>query len=520
MPVNRRDFLRVGAAQTALVGLGVVSCSKHPGASTVPENGNPFRHGLASGDPLSNGVILWTRVSPSEGRVLEPIRTAWWIATDRDGLDVVRSGEVDANPDRDFTVKVDVGGLAPGTDYFFGFEAVGMRSTVGRTRTLPDDSVRQVRIAFTSCANYPQGYFNAYAAIAARDDLDVVLHLGDYIYEYANGDYGDGRELGRVPDPDRVTVRLEDYRRRHAQYKMDPDLQAAHARHPWITVWDDHESADNSHRDGALDHDASLGDWQTRKLAAIRAYYEWMPIRELPTRLFRTFRFGTLLDLVMLDTRLHGRDKQIGSKDHVAARDASRSMLGADQTGWLLAALSESSERGSAWRVIGQQVIFSPFSNGVSRFNPDSWDGYRENRKVVLDHLARNAIDNMIFLTGDVHSAWAFEVPPTNSSGIAYDTDTGSGSQAVEFVTPAVSSSTPGSSPRGRERLEGIVDRIPHLKYANIHEHGFVILDLTKERARAEYFFVESTSHRSAQYHAGPVLETLSGTSHLRLLEA
>ncbi len=520
MPVNRRDFLRVGAAQTTLVGLGVASCSKHPGAGSVAANRSPFIHGLASGDPLSNGVILWTRVSPREGRFLEPIRTAWWIAADPDGLDIFGSGEVDAQPDRDFTVKIDVGGLAPGTDYFFGFEAAGVKSPIGRTRTLPDDSCRQVRIAFTSCANYPEGYFNAYAAIAARDDLDVVLHLGDYIYEYANGGYGDGRKMGRVPDPDRVLVRLEDYRRRHAQYKMDPDLQAAHARHPWITVWDDHESADNSHREGSLDHDLSLGDWQTRKLSAIRAYYEWMPIRELPTQLFRTFRFGTLLDLVMLDTRLHGRDKQVGSTDHLGARNASRSILGEDQTGWLLDALSESSDRGSAWRVIGQQVIFSPFTDGVSRFNPDSWDGYRENRKQVLDHLSQNAIGNLIFLTGDVHSAWAFEVPPTKSSGATYDAESGSGSQAVEFVTPAVSASTPGSSPRGRERFEGIVDRVPHLKYANVDEHGFVILDLTAERARAEYYFVDSTTHRSAKYHAGPILQTLSGTSHLRLLEA
>jgi len=501
------------------VGLGVASCAKHPGASTIPADGNPFRHGLASGDPLSDRVILWTRVSPNEGRALESIRTTWWIALDRGGQDVVGSGEALANPDRDFTVKIDVGGLAPGTDYFFGFETSGVKSPVGRTRTFPDDSVRHVRIAFTSCANYPQGYFNAYAAIAARDDLDVVLHLGDYIYEYANGDYGDGRELGRVPDPDRVTVRLEDYRRRHAQYKLDPDLQAAHARHPWITVWDDHESADNSYRDGSLEHDASLGDWQTRKLSAIRAYYEWMPIRELPTQLFRTFRFGSLLDLVMLDTRLHGRDKQVGPQDNAAARDVSRSMLGEDQTGWLLDALSDSSKRGSAWRVIGQQVIFSPFSDGVSRFNPDSWDGYRENRRVVLDHVSRNAIENLVFLTGDVHSAWAFEVPPTKSSGIAYDAESGTGSQAVEFVTPAVSASTPGSYPEARQRFKGIVDRVPHLKYANVDDHGFVILDLTKERARAEYYFVETTTDRSAKTHAGPILETRSGTSHLQRLE-
>lgn len=309
MPVNRREFLRAGAAQTALVGLGVAACAKHPGAGSVPVGANPFRHGIASGDPLADRVILWTRVSPRVDRLAEPVRTDWWMAADAGAREIVRRGRVDACPG------------------------------------------------------------------------------------------------------------LEDYRRRHAQYKSDPDLQAAHARHPWITIWDDHESADNSHRQGARDHDSTLGDWQTRKLSAIRAYYEWMPIRELPTQLFRSFRFGTLVDLVMLDTRLHGRDEQIAADDHEAARNPSRSILGEDQTNWLLDSLSESKARGSLWRVVGQQVIFSPFTDGVARFNPDSWDGYRENRASALDHLAAEEIDNVVFLTGDVHSSWAFEVPPTRESG-------------------------------------------------------------------------------------------------------
>jgi alkaline phosphatase D len=515
MPVSRRDFLKASAAQTALAGLGVSACSRPLGSAGVRAGENAFGHGVASGDPLSDRVILWTRVSPREDRLEWPVHTDWWIALDAEGEQAVGRGQVDAHSDTDFTIKIDADGLAPGTDYYYGFEAGGVRSPTGRTRTLPDDSVERVRIAFTSCANYPQGFFNVYSAIAARDDVDVVLHLGDYIYEYANGGYGDGTALGRIPDPDRVTVRLEDYRRRHAQYKSDPDLQAAHARHPWITVWDDHEIADNAHREGSLDHEASLGDWQTRKLSAIRAYYEWMPIRELPTRLFRTFRFGTLLDLVMLDTRLHGRDRQVAADDHESARDPARSILGEDQTGWLLDFLSGSKEREATWRVVGQQVIFSPFNDGMSRFNPDSWDGYRENRTKVLDHLAHHSIDNVIFLTGDVHSSWAFEVPPTRVSGIAYDAESGSGSQAVEFVTPAVTSSTPGSSPNAGKHFEGIVERIPHLKYANVYDHGFVVLDMTKDRARAEYVFVDSTATRSVALHAGPILETVSGTSHL-----
>ena len=519
MPVNRREFLRAGAAQTALVGIGVAACTKHPGAGSVPVGANPFRHGIASGDPLADRVILWTRVSPRVDRLAEPVRTDWWMAADAGAREIVRRGRVDAYPGRDFTVKVDAGGLTPGTDYYFGFAVEGVASPIGRTRTLPDASVENVRLAVTSCANYPEGFFNVYAAIAQRDDIDVVLHLGDYIYEYANGVFGDGTALGRVPDPDRTTVGLEDYRRRHAQYKSDPDLQAAHARHPWISVWDDHESADNSHRQGARDHHITLGDWQTRKLSAIRAYYEWMPIRELPTQLFRSFRFGTLADLVMLDTRLHGRDEQIAADDHDAARDPSRSILGEDQTKWLLDFLSESKARRSLWRVVGQQVIFSPFTDGVARFNPDSWDGYRENRATVLDHLAAEEIDNVVFLTGDVHSSWAFEVPPTRRSGRPYDAESGVGSAAVEFVSPSVSSRAPGSSARARERLEGIVDRVPHLKFANIDDHGFIVLDLTKERASAEYVFVDSPLERSAASHPGPALQTLAGTNHLRRVD-
>jgi alkaline phosphatase D len=254
-------------------------------------------------------------------------------------------------------------------------------------------------------------------------------------------------------------------------------------------------------------------------LSAIRAYYEWMPIRELPTQLFRSFRFGTLADLVMLDTRLHGRDEQIAAADHDAARDPSRSILGEDQTKWLLDFLSESKARGSLWRVVGQQVIFSPFTDGVARFNPDSWDGYRENRATVLDHLAAEEIDNVVFLTGDVHSSWAFEVPPTRRSGRPYDAESGVGSAAVEFVSPSVSSRAPGSSARARERLEGIVDQVPHLKFANIDDHGFIVLDLTKERARAEYVFVGSPLERSAGSHPGPTLQTFAGTNHLRQVD-
>lgn len=524
MAIGRRDFLKASAAQAALLGVGLVGCAKHPGAAGIAEGENPFRHGVASGDPLSDRVILWTRVSPSTRRLSEPIRTDWWISRDPLGLEVVAGGRVEALPERDFTIKIDAVGLDPGTTYHYGFMTQTGLSPIGRTRTLPRDTVEHIRIAFASCANYPNGYFNAYACIAERDDLDVVLHLGDYIYEYGNGEYGDGTSLDRIPDPIHEILDLEDYRRRHAIYKTDPDLQAAHARHPWIVIWDDHEFADNARKDGASNHDPSEGDWSTRKLSAIRAYYEWMPIRELPTGLFRSFRFGRLADLILLDTRVHGRDEQTSSRDYVAARDPARTLLGDDQTLWLLDRLSESKRAGTRWRVIGQQVVVSPFTNGETVFNPDSWDGYRENRRQLLDHLVQQEIGNVVFLTGDVHSAWGFDIPSPLGSGVGsgavYDPETGAGSCAVEFITPAVSSPAAGTFADRSKLLKGIEDRLSHLRYKNFDDHGFVILDLTADRARAEFIFTGPLDQRSTQTHPGPILETNSGANHLVTLPA
>ncbi|HEB88099.1 MAG TPA: alkaline phosphatase [Deltaproteobacteria bacterium] len=522
MAIDRRRFLKASALQAVLVGtgsgmagMGIVGCASHPGAAGVEPGTNPFRHGVASGDPLADRVVLWTRVSPDRNRMREPIEVGWWVSRDRLGSDVVASGRTRARPERDYTVKIDAGGLEPASDYYYGFESPTGSSPTGRTRTLPVGPVDHVRLAFASCANYPQGFFNAYSCIANRDDLDVVLHLGDYLYEYGNGEYGDGTPLGRIPDPIHEAIDLEDYRRRHATYKSDPDLQAAHARFPWITVWDDHESADNAYKNGAENHDADEGDWSTRKLAAILAYHEWMPIRELPTGLFRSFRFGDLVDLVMLDTRLHGRDAQPPSGDDAAARDPDRTLLGDDQTSWLLDRLSESNRDGVIWRVIGQQVVVAPLTGGTSFFNPDSWDGYRENRRQILDHLEQQEIDNVVFLTGDIHSAWAFDIPPAPGSGGTYDPATGKGARAVEFVAPAVSSPPLATSVHAHRLIDGIDERLPHLRYKNLEENGFVLLDLTPERVRAEFVFTDPVGRRSARSHGERAFETLSGSNHL-----
>jgi alkaline phosphatase D len=524
--IDRRSFLKASAAQAALlgaaVGSGVAGCATHAGAPAIPRGVNPFRHGVASGDPLADRVMLWTRVSPFEDRLGEPIETHWWISRDTLGLEVIDGGTVQALPEKDYTVKVDAGGLEPGTDYYYGFMSLTGLSPIGRTRTLPGVGVDGVRLAFASCANYPNGFFNAYACIAEREDLDVVLHLGDYLYEYGNGEYGDGTALDRIPDPLHEILNLEDYRRRHATYKRDPDLQAAHARHPWITIWDDHESANNSSPVGAENHDpATEGDWTLRKLAAIRAYYEWMPIRELPRGLFRQFAFGDLFDLIMLDTRLHGRDPEAALKDNAAADDPARTLLGADQRQWLFDALSESQRGPAKWRVIGQQIMVAPVSFNGTDFNPDSWNGYRADRDRLLDYLVEDGIDNVVFLTGDVHSSWVYDIPPPKGRGPVYNPATGAGSRAVEFVGPAVSSPALGSGSDWSERAAKIDAQTPHLQYWNLEEQGFVILDVTRKRVRAEYMFTALAATRSKRARCGPVFEARAGSNHaIRLDDA
>ena len=272
----------------------------------------PFYHGVASGDPLPDGVILWTRVTPEEDG---PVAVRWRVATDPQLRDVVQEGEATTDVGRDYTVKVDVRGLRPDAAYYYGFEALGARSITGRTRTAPAGAADHLRFAVVSCSNYQSGYFNAYARIAERDDLSAVVHLGDYIYEYAEGGFGYTDELGRGHEPDFEIVQLDDYRIRYSFYRLDPDLRAAHQQHPFVTVWDDHEFANNAWEGGAENHQPETeGDWEDRKASAYQAYFEWMPVRETaPNRIYRRIAFGDLVELFMLDTRIEEREKQAES---------------------------------------------------------------------------------------------------------------------------------------------------------------------------------------------------------------
>jgi alkaline phosphatase D len=512
--VTRRSF--IGTSTTA----GAVLASQVTGAATQSQTARLFQHGVASGDPLQDRVILWTRVSPQN---TAPVAVHWVIAHDPELREVLNQGVVTALPARDFTVKVDALGLSPGHTYYYRFDAAGQESPVGRTRTLPEEAVERVRFAVVSCSNLPFGYFNAYAKIAQRDDLNAVLHLGDYFYEYAPDEYGDGKEFGRVHEPPREIVSLSDYRTRHAQYKSDVDLQEAHRLHPWICVWDDHESTNNSWRDGAENHNPELGegDWPTRRAVAIKAYHEWLPIREQPSAsgpfIYRSFRFGQLADLIMLDTRLHGRTRQLDDpEDERGLADRNRTILGADQQAWLAEQLRSSKRRGAIWRLLGQQLMFGQLrsDDGVI-LNTDQWDGYPASRAAILDQLAAEQIDNVVVLTGDIHTAWAMDITP-DPAGDAYDPSTGRGSLAVELVTTSVTSPGPQGTPADlAAREKDLVTTRPHMHYVNLREHGYLLLDIDINRTRGEFWFVDSIVERGGGERLAAAYATRKGANHL-----
>lgn len=507
--ISRRGFLTTGSAA-----LGALPWVRS--LDSLAQVTNPvFRHGVASGDPLGDRVILWTRVT-SKGNGAE--RVAWQLASDEKVTQIVARGEVETDAARDYTVKVDATGLKPGTTYYYRFAAAGEQSPVGRTRTLPRNDVSRVRLGVVSCSNLPQGFFNAYACLALRPDLDAILHLGDYIYEYANVRYGDGTRFGRTPTPNKEIIALQDYRERHAQYKADPDSQAIHRQHPFICVWDDHELANNTWKGGAENHQPlDEGEWAVRRSAATKAYFEWMPVREAAEtrqeKIYRSFRFGQLATLVMLDTRVIGRDQQAKNDDRAAIEAVSRQLLGPEQEGWLAEQFTTSVKNSSTWTLLGQQVVFAPQTpaRGGSP-NTDSWDGYRSARSRVFDMVERAKLNNLAVLTGDVHSSWAYDLPRDPFTG--YDKATGKGSLGVEFAGTSVTS--PSNVGRdGEQQLATIRHARPHLHYVDGRYRGYFIVDLTRQRLQADYYAMSTIEERSTKerFERGFITET--GRNHL-----
>ena len=551
----RRSVLRGAAAAGAA---GTVALAVGPTAPAEAASAY-FRHGVASGDPRPRRVILWTRVTPTAaatpGSGKGPrAEVRWQVATDRRFRKVVAQGTVRTGPARDHTVKLDARGLRPDTAYFYRFSYRGRFSPVGRTRTAPAHGAlpKRVRFGVVSCANLEAGYFHAYRHLAKRGDLDAILHLGDYLYEYGVGEYAMGQRnvVVRPHSPRHEIVRLRDYRQRHAQYKQDPDLQALHARHPFIVTWDDHEVTNDTWANGAENHNPGEGGFTKRRLAAYRAYDEWMPVRMGPKtkvgdgyRLYRRLRYGRLLDIAMLDLRTY-RSKQstlvptpIPNPDP-SHSDKSRTIAGAAQMRWLKRVLRRSRAQ---WKVVGNPVMIAPIlfpplpheitgpvtdligllpADGLP-YNADQWDGYTADRRELLQHLADHGITDTVFVTGDIHSAWVSDLPidagtyPLRSRSVA-----------TELVCTSVTSNNLkdiiGAPPRSASLVvEAAIQTLNrHVRYLDFDSHGYGVLDVTPERTQMDYFVTGARNDRKAGSRWNVSWQTLAGTQRVRAASA
>lgn len=572
---NRRNFLK--AAGGTSVGLAaMVGCGgggQSPGINGAPGSnaGNPndlpdapFQHAVASGDPTSNSIILWTRLTLDNPPAAAQLS---WMIADNQAFTGAMTGTSLATAVGDYTSKVRVSGLTAGTTYYYKFTYDGVDSVVARTKTLPANP-SDIRIGLVSCASIPHGYFHAYRRLAefaddATKDVTAIIHLGDYIYEYPGVDagaedpvdYGNADVIaqGRTYSADNQVeiVELEDYRKRHANYKLDEDLQALHLQYPFFTIWDDHEIADNTYDadegglgGGAFNHQTAAGDdangsncpsnqlsvadcWQARKRNAFQAYLEWMPIDNIgesrgtldAPRLDRSRRIGSLMDLSFLDTRASGRDEQLGDF-HQGSTDANRKMISQTQEDGLIGAsgrLQTAEDDGVVWKVVAQQVILSPtqvspatanaLANApadagipvpdvvpsVTTFqNGDAWDAYTVQQGKIIDKLA--SVKNCVVLTGDVHTSWAFEV--VKSAGSACDVAGNCTPAAVEFVCPSITSPGIDDSTQARTLETGLQQANPHLKYVNLDRRGFAVMSISTTEFKYEWFHIDHAAHQ------------------------
>jgi len=541
LDITRRRLIRSGA----LVAGGMLL----PGrvrAANAPTTG--FTHSVASGEPGPHSMLLWTRYVGVDDR---PVLRAE-VAADSSFATVLRSREVSANGASDGCAKVVVDGLKPATTYFYRFVAPdGSHSPVGRTRTLPVGPLAQYKLAVFSCSNIGFGWFNAYGHAAKRDDLDLVVHLGDYLYEYQRGEYPTTAETapGRLVEPVNEIVTLADYRTRYASYRDDPDLQELHRLFPWVAIWDDHEFANDAWMGGAENHDGKTeGDWFARKAAAKQAHSEWLPVSGRP---YQRYDIGDLLSLITLDTRVEGRDKQLemfsavkGSTDPKAAlvafrdgpwSDPKRNLLGAAQEQWLGETLKTSVKRGAKWQVVAQQIVMgevklppaalgwlAPDADkniagfvkiGVLAgsinlpFNMDSWDGYPAAR-TRLYKLAQGAKANLVVLSGDSHNAWA------------NDLTLGGKPMGVEFAGQGVTS--PGfESVLAIDPKKAAADMAafnPGLKWCDLSRRGYLTVTLTPDAARSDWVLLDTIRAKSLATVAGQAAVARHGSNRMSLV--
>ena len=541
MSLSRRDFIKAvssGAVATTLTACGSDDSDATPTGS--------FEYGVASGDPTQTQVIIWTRVTTAASYV----DVTWQVSRSEDFSTVEQSGTFTTDTSRDFTVKVDVQNLNPSTQYYYRFMVGETTSIVGMTQTLPEGSVDKASMAVVSCANYPAGYFNVYKEILKQhqtESFDVVLHLGDYIYEYGAGGYAseDAARLGREPSKGTECITLDDYRKRYAQYRQDQELQALHAALPMIAVWDDHELANDAWKNGAENHQNNEGSFVDRRAAAAAAWTEWLPVRENTFSnmlIYRQFSFGDLINLMMLDTRLVGRDQPLDyfslnapTMDAIGglvaqSRSADRELLGTEQLAWLMSAFNSQDAK---WNVLGQQVLMSrmelpssvmlamfqlfnatdeqkmdallavnsaisnyladPSSDTIKLpYNLDAWDGYYVERERVYE-IAKASEGHFVCLAGDTHNAWTSELKDVSNNPVG-----------VEFATSSVSS--PGLEeylalePVAIAQMEYTLPHlVSELQWTDIKQRGFMRVTFTPEKAQSTWYMLSSVKDKNYQ---------------------
>ncbi len=537
--LTRRGALLAAAG----AGAGLAACSQEVRFDPLPAPEGPFKHGVASGDPDQTSIVLWTALTSERP---ETVRLE--IASDASFNTIVeardiapRDGVIAVNGAR--PVKALVGGLEPGREYHYRFRHGGEVSAIGKTRTLPDGPVERFRIAAFSCSNYPFGFFNAYRD-AAEQGFDLMVHLGDYIYEYGHGGYGteDAERLSRIPDPLHEILSEEDYARRHALYCSDPDLQAAKASAPWILIWDDHETANDAWRHGAENHDPETeGDWATRRDHALRAYHDWLPVREaepLKAR-YGAVEIGNLATLLFLETRLTARSEELTLdsfpidpssdpddpenqaivqrwRDEVIG-DPERRLLSEDQLAFVGDALNASVQAGKPWRIIANQVLMGRLqapnymsqtplwlraymrlrggfvwefaqrtAHGVP-MNLDSWDGFPADRERLYDTVKAAGAD-IVVLTGDTHNTWVNDLHDASGRRIG-----------TEFGVTSVTSPSPFEAVNapGVDFGKMAEDRNPQILRNNAWDKGYTRLTVTPGEIIAEQMILSTVKDRA-----------------------
>ncbi|MGV6802307.1 MAG: alkaline phosphatase D family protein [bacterium] len=559
--ISRREALRGVVTGGALFGAASCGTSKpaaYQSGKRAPDS--VFAHGIASGDPLQDGFIIWTRIVAAEENA-QTAAVKWEVSEHPDfaAPNIVASGEIQPQAASDWTIKADVRKLKPATTYFYRFITAQGTSPIGKTKTLPDGPIDQARFAIVSCASWPHGFFNGYDHIARNPDFDAVIHLGDYIYEYGIDGYGGayGKKIGRNHEPSHEAVTLADYRMRHAQYKTDTDLQAMHAAHPVILLWDDHEVANNSWEGGAQNHQLDEGQWEDRRRAAMQAYYEWMPVREATSiqdrhHLYKAYRWGDLLTIATIETRLTARAEQI-EPDEILPPNASvdeannlknnllgakdRYLLGDAQLDFVTQTLKQSKQRGEPWRLIANQVLMSKVStpdltpyvseevmqsiekdwpgirnwvtNSVHRLPlySDTWSGYPWARERLYNHLADNGVDDILVLTGDAHEFWANDLYDNSGSKMGVELGTSSiTSQTVEEYL--------GDATADMALL--ITRENNEVRYYDPLAKGYIDLTLTHKGASAEMIGLSTVLERdyTAQSRARFTLTRKKGSVH------